>query len=115
MVGTHRYSYELTNGPIREGMVIDHICRERRCVNPRHLREVTPQQNMEHQDGHRDSLSGRRGVIWHKQQRKWQARVSKDGKSHSGGLFANPDDAAEAARQLRLVLFTHNDIDRAAS
>lgn len=115
MVGAHRFSYELVNGPIQEGMVIDHTCRERRCVNPDHLRESTIQQNLEHQNGHHDSLSGRRGVLWHKQRQKWQARVSKDGKSHSGGLFTNPDDAAEAARQLRLALFTHNDLDRTVS
>jgi hypothetical protein len=30
---------------IPEGMMIDHICRVRRCVNPSHLRLVTPRQN----------------------------------------------------------------------
>lgn len=30
---------------IPQGMVVDHICRNRLCVNPRHLRVVTVQQN----------------------------------------------------------------------
>jgi len=37
----HRVSWFLTNGQIPDGMVVDHICRERRCVNPQHLRIVT--------------------------------------------------------------------------
>ena len=31
--------------PIPDGLVIDHICRVRRCVNPKHLRVVTPATN----------------------------------------------------------------------
>jgi hypothetical protein len=41
----HRVSYSLFNGPLTNGMVIDHTCRNKICVNPEHLREVTQQQN----------------------------------------------------------------------
>lgn len=41
----HRYAYELLVGPIPEGMHIDHLCRTRLCVNPRHLEPVTPKVN----------------------------------------------------------------------
>lgn len=37
----HRWAYEYLVGPIPEGMEIDHLCRNRRCVNPEHLQPVT--------------------------------------------------------------------------
>lgn len=41
----HRVSYELYVKPIPDGKEIDHICRNRRCCNPAHLRVVTHQEN----------------------------------------------------------------------
>lgn len=41
----HRLIWELENGIIPKGLVIDHLCRIRNCVNPKHLRLVTLRQN----------------------------------------------------------------------
>lgn len=42
----HRLSYELFNGPLVKGMTIDHLCRVRLCVNPKHLEQVTRGENV---------------------------------------------------------------------
>ena len=42
----HRVAYKLYLGPLKNGMMIDHICRNRACVSPDHLRQVTPRQNI---------------------------------------------------------------------
>ena len=42
----HRASYQLNVGPIPRGMQIDHLCRNRRCVNPAHLEAVTQRTNI---------------------------------------------------------------------
>ena len=41
----HRVYYERHRGPIPEGLVIDHLCRVRNCVNPAHLEVVTRGEN----------------------------------------------------------------------
>jgi hypothetical protein len=42
----HRAAYEMHVGPIPDGMTIDHLCREKRCVNPRHMEPVTTAENI---------------------------------------------------------------------
>jgi hypothetical protein len=37
----HRLAYELLVGPIAEGMTVDHLCVNTRCVNPDHFEIVT--------------------------------------------------------------------------
>lgn len=46
-VGTtaHRIAWIATNGLIPEGMTIDHLCRNKKCINPSHLRLLTNEEN----------------------------------------------------------------------
>lgn len=41
----HRMTYLALVGPIPEGLQLDHLCRNRRCVNPAHLELVTSREN----------------------------------------------------------------------
>ena len=41
----HRVSYRMFTGPIPDGCEIDHLCRNRSCVNPMHLEAVSPRIN----------------------------------------------------------------------
>lgn len=45
-VPAHRYAYELIFGPVPKHLDIDHLCRNRDCVNPAHLEPVTRQENL---------------------------------------------------------------------
>jgi hypothetical protein len=42
----HRASYEAFVGSVPKGLELDHLCRNRRCVNPEHLEPVTHRENV---------------------------------------------------------------------
>ena len=115
----HRLSWKLELGDIPEPFVIDHICRNRACVRPMHLRLATSKENAENKSttvSH--SRTGRRGVTLdtsRKRIKRFRARVKHAGRWHSAGYYKTADEAEEAARRLRLKLFTHNFSDSRSS
>ena len=50
MAGAHRVAFANLRGPIPAGLELDHLCRNRWCVNPDHLEPVTHQENMYRSD-----------------------------------------------------------------
>lgn len=95
------------------GMVVDHSCHNKLCVNPTHLKQVTYKQNAENISGLRSTnTSGFQGVSWCKSTGRWRAKVVHHGKQIHVGYFSTPVEAGEAARAKRNELFINNSLDR---
>lgn len=110
---SHHVAWALAFGRLPEGLYIDHICRNRTCVNPAHLRAVSPKQNQENRSAiSRNNASGFRGVSWYASRQKWVAAVTHDRKLHHLGYFSNREDAVRAVVSKRNELYTHNEDDR---
>lgn len=102
----HRYAWEVANGPIPKGMVVDHTFHcSRRCCNARHLRLATRGQNYSNRSGptRGNKSSGIRNVKAH--HNKWLVRVQKDGKGYYFGLYSTIEEAAKVAERARKEMF----------
>lgn len=74
-IDAHRLSYEHHVGPIPDGLVIDHLCRNRSCINPAHLEPVTTKENI------------RRGDVGSPQamRKHWETRRKRHGSDSGNG------------------------------
>lgn len=107
-VMAHRFAWERENGPIPKGMVIDHLCWNRACVNVEHLRVVTTTQNNQNRKGASAvSKSGVRGVSPSTRPKGWKVHVQANGKRYHGGYFKTLEEAERVAIALRAKHMTH--------
>jgi hypothetical protein len=60
-IPAHIFAYEQMHGPIPKGMDLDHLCRNRCCVNVAHLEVVPRSENL------------RRGHVSRKTEQEWQS------------------------------------------
>lgn len=114
-IGAHRYAYQAAHGPVPEGLVVDHMCRNSICVNPNHLQAVTVSENGQNHSGPtRRNRSGVRGVWWCKTWKRWTGQVWVDGRSYTIGHHASLESAAKAIIELRNEIHSNNLMDRAS-
>ena len=108
----HRIAYAIAHGPFDKDLVVDHQCFNKSCVNPDHLRLVTPQQNSENREhALAKNYSRVRNVHWKSDFGIWQVSVGHNHKTYYGGYFKHLKDAKQAAIDLRSRLMTNNTMD----
>lgn len=100
----HRYAWMRVNGPIPDGMLVDHICHNKPCVEVKHLRLATHQQNIAYRSGPTiASTSGIRGV--YERPHGWVVQVNKKNDRRYFGPFDDVEEAKNIAHQTRKELY----------
>ena len=89
----HREVLRLNYG---DGEKSDHINGDGLDNRRANLRQATHAQNQRNSRKQLNNTSGYMGVSWHKQSKRWEARIVVDGKRIHLGLFDDPVDGARA-------------------
>lgn len=96
----HRVSYAWAHGDIPDGYEVDHMCFNKACVNPAHLRLLNHIENGQNRtSANSNSKSGVRGVYM--VNGRWLARAMINRVVYRIGLFDDLDDAEMAITKWR--------------
>lgn len=100
----HRAAWEVKNGPIPDGMQIDHMCHNRACVNVGHLRLATQSENLWNRAG-ADSCNptGARNI--RVVNGAYRVTVGKNHQYYEFGRYSTLDEAKQVAMMARAELF----------
>jgi len=88
-----------------KGLIVDHIDGDSLNNRRSNLHICTPAQNGYNRHPSHKSFSGYKGVYWHKHHGKWHVRITKFGRTHYLGSFADPAEAARAYDKKAKELF----------
>jgi len=98
----HRVSIAWKDGAVPEGAEVDHMCFNRRCVNPEHLRLLSHSLNGQNRaTANSNSKSGVRGVYWLEPAGIWMAKAMLNRVAHTIGRFSTLEEAEAAAIEWR--------------
>lgn len=109
VVTAHRFYYEQEHGPLPDDTVLDHKCRVPSCVNPKHVRIATRNQNawFAPKPTARHSMHGIprsrfKGVSWDRTDGNWRVRIKYGNRTLYVGNFADEAEAAIAYNEAAL-------------
>lgn len=109
----HRASYAWANGDIPVGALLDHMCHNKSCVNPAHLRLADAILNGQNRfASNSNSKSGVRGVYWCNTYGHWIAKATINREPHHIGIFHDIDVAAQAVAQWRAENMPYSLMDK---
>lgn len=111
----HRLVWQLYNGPIPEGMMIDHIDGDNGNNRIENLRLVTAQENVRNTRRHKHNSSGAMGVSFYKPYKKWKAYININRKQQHLGYFDDVKDAVRARRLAEKEFGFHDNHGRIAT
>ena len=92
----HRLVWFMFNGPIPDGVMVDHIDLDKSNNRLDNLRLVTKSGNAQN--------SMRRGYFWDTRANKWRAQIKVDGKTKHLGFFVEAQDARAAYIEAKVIL-----------
>ncbi len=84
---------------VPDGMVIDHINRNKLDNRMENLRVCTQKENVHNSTIRKNNTSGTPGVFFDKKVRRWRTQIYKDGKCRHVGIFDSYDDAVVARKK----------------
>ena len=93
---SHRISVQIKYGQLDPKKAVNHLCFNRKCVNPDHLEVCSTRQNCSYRQGkdYGKFTSKYTGVTWDRN--RWQARIRINGKNKYLGRFFNEEEASQA-------------------
>lgn len=103
----HRVFWEITHGPIPEGMTVDHIDQNPLNNKITNLRLATQQDQKRNMPIPKHNTSGVVGVQKDKRSGKWRARIGVGGKSIDLGLCDSFDDAVSLRKAAEISYGFH--------
>lgn len=104
--GAHRVIWQMINGPIEEGLMIDHVDGDPTNNRLENLRLATNSQNQLNRRRKVNATHDLKGISFEQGRKKpWKAGLRIDGKTHFIGRYATKEEAHEAYCALSLKLF----------